>query len=124
MHRRWPRAQSPDHDDIRETEADRQQFFASEPALFAVLDALEKAGVDIGERKILWPDGARLSIEETARIIHCDSGEPLDMVESHVVGWLQMSYEPTGLDQSQMEVFEQLIELWTAPYEERTEPHY
>ena len=118
MHRRWPRAQSPDHDDIRETDADKLQFFASEPALFAVLNTLGEASVDVYERKILWPDGARLSIEETARRIHCDSGQPLDMVESHVVGWLEMTYEPTGLDDSQMEEFENLIEQWIAPYED------
>jgi len=99
---------------------ERDEFFLniseSEQALFDVLDALEQASVDARERKILWPDGARLSIDDTARRIHTESGAPLDMVQSHVVGWLEMTYEPQGLDEDQMEEFERLIEQWTTPY--------
>ena len=98
----------------------RDEFFLniseSEQALFDVLDALEQASVDVRERKILWPDGACLSIDDTARRIHTESGAPLDMVQSHVVGWLEMIYEPEGLDEDQMEEFERLIEQWTTPY--------
>ncbi len=90
----------------------------SEQALFDVLDALEQAAVDARERRIVWPDGARLSIEDTARKIHSDSGAPLDMVQSHVVGWLEMTYEPQGLDEDQMEEFERLIEQWITPYDD------
>ena len=90
----------------------------SEPVLFEVLDALEHASVDPLERKILWADGARLSIEETARRIHAQSGMPLASIQSHVVGWLEMTYEPKGLDEHQMEEFERLIEQWTTPYDE------
>jgi hypothetical protein len=43
---------------------------------------------------------------------------PGDVVQSHVVGWLEMHYEPEGLDEDQMEEFEQLIELWIAPYDD------
>lgn len=90
----------------------------SEQVLFEVLDALENASVDPLQRKILWPDGARLSIEQTARRIQTQSGMPLDSIQSHVVGWLEMTYEPQGLNEHQMEEFELLIEQWIAPYEE------
>ncbi len=86
--------------------------------LFDVLDALERASADARERKIVWHDGTRLSIEEAARKIHSESGVPTDIVQSHVVGWLEMDYEPQGLDENQMEEFEQLIELWIAPYDD------
>lgn len=89
----------------------------SEQALFEVLDALAQASVDAGKRRIVWPDGARLSIEDTARRVHSESGARLDMVQSHVVGWLEMTYEPAGLDEEQMEEFERLIEHWIAPYD-------
>jgi hypothetical protein len=101
--------------------SDREAFpdlRESEAALFAVLDALAAAAVDARERKIVWPDGARLSIEDTARRVHSASGAPLDKVQSHVVGWLQMTYEPEGLDEEQMEEFERLIEQWTTPYDD------
>ena len=90
----------------------------TEQALFDVLDALEQASVDPRERKILWPDGASLSIEETAGRIQSQSGSPLDMVQSHVVGWLEMIHEPVGLDEDQMEEFESLVEKWITPYDD------
>lgn len=86
--------------------------------LFDVLDALEKTSVDPRERRIVWPDGARLTIEDAARRIHAECGGPLDMVQFHVVSWLEMSYEPEGLDEQQMEEFERLIEEWIAPYDD------
>jgi len=90
----------------------------SEQVLLEVLDALENASVDPLEQKILWADGSRLSVEDTARRIHAQSGMPLDTIESHVVGWLEMIYEPQGLNEHQMEEFELLIEQWITPYEE------
>ena len=90
----------------------------SEQVLLEVLDALETASVDPLDRKILWADGARLSIEETARRIHAQSAMPLDSIQSHVVGWLEVTYEPEGLTEHQMEEFERLIDQWIAPYEE------
>ena len=103
-----------------------EDFFsgsASEQALFDVLDALERASVDPREQRILWADGAHLSIEDTARRIHeasqdAQSGVSLDMVQSHVVGWLEVIYEPEGLDEAQMEEFERLIDLWITPYDD------
>lgn len=90
----------------------------SEQVLLEVLDALENAAVDPRERKIVWADASRLSIEETVRRIHAQCGMPLDGIESHVIGWLQMIYEPQGLNEHQMEEFELLIDQWIAPYDE------
>ncbi len=85
--------------------------------LFDVQDALEQASVDARGRKIIWHDRTRLTIEDAARRIHAESGVDYDIVQSHVVGWLEMDYEPEGLDETQMEEFEQLIERWISPYD-------
>jgi len=90
----------------------------SEQVLMAVLDALENASVDPLDRKIVWADASRLSVEATVRRIHAQSGMPLDRIESHVIGWLEMIYEPQGLNEQQMEEFELLIEQWITPYDE------
>ena len=90
----------------------------SEHVQFDVEDALNETSVDAGQRRIVWPDGARLSIEDTARRIHVESGADLDLVQRHVVGWLVGTYEPEGLDEEQMEEFERLIEEWIEPYED------
>ena len=90
----------------------------SEQVLLEVLDALENASVDPLERKIVWADASRLSVEETVRRIHAQSGMPLDRIASHVIGWLEMIYEPTGLNEHQMEEFELLMEQWITSYDE------
>jgi hypothetical protein len=90
----------------------------SEQMLSEVLDALANAAVDPLERKIVWANASRLSVEETVRRIHAQSGMPLDRIESHVIGWLEMIYEPQGLNEHQMEEFELLIEQCIEPYDE------
>ena len=90
----------------------------SEQVLLDVLEALENASVDPLERKIVWADASRLSVEDTVQRIHAQSGMPLDRIASHVIGWLEMIYEPTGLTEHQMEEFELLIEQWITPYDE------
>ena len=102
-------ARGRDHDDALQL---------SEQALFAVLDALADASVDPHERTIIWSDGARLSIEDTTRRIYSEPGMSLDKIQSHVIGWLEMTYEPPGLNERQMEEFELLIERWITPYDE------
>lgn len=90
----------------------------SEQVLFEVLDALADAAVEPHDRKIIWGDGAHLSLEDTTRRIQSASGMPRDTIQSHVIGWLEMTYEPPGLNEEQMEEFELLIERWITPYDE------
>ena len=89
----------------------------SEQVLLKVLAALEKASVDPRERRIVWADGRRLSVENTAQRIRAQCGMPLHEIQSHVVGWLEMIYEPRGLNERQMEEFEHLVEQWIALYD-------
>jgi hypothetical protein len=89
----------------------------SQRALFAVMDSLENCSVDPVNRVIVWTDGSRLSIAQTARRIHYQSQLPLTSIESHVVGWLEMHYVPKSLDEQQMEQFENLIDAWIHDHE-------
>ena len=91
---------------------DSEEGQLSEEALFAVMDSLEACSVDPQQKVIVFDDGERLSINETARRIHNQSRLPLDKIESHVIGWLEMHYEPENLSEQQMEQFENLIEAW------------
>lgn len=101
-----------------DSDQDDDSLRLSEQVLFEVLDALADASVDPQDRKIIWGDGARLSIENTTRRIHSESQMSLHKIESHVIGWLEMTYEPRGLNEQQMEEFELLIERWITPYDE------
>jgi hypothetical protein len=84
----------------------------SEQALFSVMDSLENCLVDPDERVIVWPDGMRLSIDQTSKRIHLKSNLPLPKIESHVIGWLETHYEPKGLSEQEMEKFEMTLDEW------------
>jgi hypothetical protein len=86
-------------------------------ALDLVFDALRHAGVDAGQRKIVWADGKRLSIEQSAERIHAEHPDvSRDLIETHVVGWLE-SCAPATYSKSQIEELDQIIEPWLDDYE-------
>jgi hypothetical protein len=86
-------------------------------ALDMVFDALEKADVDPQQRKIIWADGQRLSIERSAERVHAMYPDmPLDLIEIHVFGWLE-NCAPDGYSDHQMEELDQLIQPWLDDYE-------
>jgi len=62
----------------------------SEQALFHVMDALNDCSVDPAERVLVWNDGKRLSISQTAQRIYTLSNSPVPHILSHVVSWLEM----------------------------------
>ena len=65
-------------------------------ALDRVYAALENADVDARQRKIVWDDGRRLSIEQSAERIHAERPDvPRELIETHVVGWLERSGSTT-----------------------------
>ena len=86
-------------------------------ALDLVFAALQHAGVDARQRKIVWADGKRLSIEQSAQRIH--AGHPRvarDLIETRVLGWLE-SCEPEACSERQLEELDRLIKPWLDDYE-------
>ena len=89
-------------------------------ALDLVFAALGHAGVDARQRKIVWPDGKRLSIEQSAERIHASHpGVACDLIETHVVGWLE-SCAPESCSERQLDELDRLIEPWLDDYERRS----
>ena len=86
-------------------------------ALDCVFNTLDGATVDSVKRKINWWDGEGLSIEKSVDRIAKDSCLDRKLILSHLIGWLQMEYMPEGLDEKQMELFENQIESWLEEYE-------
>ena len=82
-----------------------------------VFNALDGARVDPSARKIIWPDGESLNIDQSVQRIKKDSGLNGQVILSHLIGWLQMEYTPEGFDEEQMERFENQIESWVEQYE-------
>lgn len=95
-----------------------EEGLQSMKALECVSDALDGASVDTFEKKIIWPDRQRLSIEQSVERIQEKSGLDKHAILSHIIGWLQMEYVPEGLDDKQMGMFELQINNWVEEYEE------
>ena len=88
-------------------------------ALDLVFDELDHADVDPRERKIVWTDGKRLSIEESAERLHADHPDiPRDLIEEHVFGWLE-NCAPESYSEQQMEEFDRLMQPWLEDYERK-----
>jgi len=85
-----------------------------------VFDALAHAGVDARQRKIVWADGTRLSIEQSVARIHAGHpGAACDLIETHVLGWLE-SCVPESYSERQLDELDRLIEPWLDDYVRRS----
>jgi hypothetical protein len=72
-------------------------------ALDLVFAALEHAGLDAVQRKIVWADGKLLSIAQSAERIHAGHpGVACELIETHVLGWLE-SCAPESYSERQLE---------------------
>jgi len=90
-------------------------------ALDLVSSLLQKADVDAKRRKIIWEDGQRLSITQSAERIHADYPDlSLDLIESKVVSWLQMEFAPETYSQDQLDELDRLTEKWVDDYERKS----
>ena len=86
-------------------------------ALDRVFDALDHAGVDARQRKIIWADGQQRSIGQSVERIHAEQpGVPRDLIETHVLGWLE-SCAPESYSERQLEELDRLIEPWLDDYQ-------
>lgn len=85
----------------------------------AVWILLEKADVDAESRTILWDDGKRLSITESVQRIHAVHPDfPLDLIETHLIGWLEMEFAPPTYSQEQLDELDRLTEKWIEDHEQ------
>jgi hypothetical protein len=83
---------------------------------------LEKADVDAKNRKIIWEDGQRLSITESVQRIHANYPDfPIDLIQNHVIGWLEMEYAPPTYSEKQLDELDRLTGKWVDDHERQAE---
>ena len=91
-------------------------------ALDVIWVLLETAHVDANKRKIIWEDGQRLSITESVQRIHADHPDfPPELIEEHLIGWLQMEYAPPDYSEKQLDELDRLTETWVDDHERQAE---
>ena len=80
--------------------------------------ALEKVDVDARKRQLIWEDGKRLSITESVQRLHADYPDfPLELIETHLIGWLEMEFAPPTYSQQQLDELDRLTEQWIEDHE-------
>ena len=57
-----------------------------------------------------------MTIDQSVKKIYKQTGMNVEAIRSHIIGWLEMEYEPKGLDDGQMELFESQINVWIDEY--------
>ena len=82
-----------------------------------VFEALKGADLDIAGRRIVWADGQKLTIDQSVKKIYKHTGINIEAIRSHIIGWLELGYEPKGFNDEQMELFETQIDAWLDEYE-------
>ena len=91
-------------------------------ALDVIWVLLETANVDAKRRKIIWEDGKRLSITESVQRIHADYPDfPPELIEEHLIGWLQMEYAPPDYSEKQLDELDRLTDKWVDDHERQAE---
>ena len=76
-------------------------------ALFAEVD------VDATHRKLIWEDGKRLTIDEAVQRFLGDFPDfPVELIETHLIAWLEMEFVPKTYSQEQIDELDRLTETW------------
>ena len=88
----------------------------------AVWRRLEQVDVDAKRRKLIWEDRKALSITESVQRIHAEYPDlPLDLIEEHLIAWLEMEFAPPGYSQKQLDELDRLTEKWIEDHEQQAE---
>ena len=94
----------------------------SDEARETVWTLLEKADVDAKNREIIWEDGKRLSITESVQRVHADYPEfPLELIETHLISWLEMEFASPSYSEKQLDELDRLTEKWIEDHERQAE---
>jgi hypothetical protein len=79
----------------------------------ATWQRLEKVDVDATDRKLIWVDGRRLSIDESVQRIRGDYPDfSVELIETHVIAWLEMEFAPKSYSREQLDELDRLTEKW------------
>ena len=69
--------------------------------------------VDATNRKLIWEDGRRLSIDESVQRIRGDYPDfPIELIETHLIAWLEMEFAPKTYSREQLDELDRLTEKW------------
>ena len=82
---------------------------------------LQKLQVDAKQRKLIWPDGKRLDLDESVQNIQTAYPEfPHELIESRLLSWLDAEYAPESYSPKQLDELDRLTERWINDHSRRS----
>jgi hypothetical protein len=85
----------------------------SEEVREVVWPLLERADVDAKRRKILWEDGQRLTVEQSAKRIKAAHPDlAFDVIRDKVISWLELGFSPEDRSQEELDELDRLLDEW------------
>jgi hypothetical protein len=83
----------------------------------ALWELMEDVQLEARQRKIIWPDGEGLSIDQSVERIHKLYPKfPSQQILSFLISWIEQ-YAPATYSEKQLEDLDRLTEEWLDQYE-------
>ena len=85
-------------------------------------DLMEDVQLDARQRKIIWPEGKGLSIDQSVERIHKLYPDfPSERIASFLTSWIEQ-YAPDSYSEEQLDELDRLTEEWLDQYERQAKP--
>ena len=94
----------------------RQIDFDHEDILDIVDEALKAASINTDERLIIWPNGERLTVDQSAKKMKGENDLDNEMVKDGIMAWVEMDAQPEDKNKKQEEIFIKEIQNWVNEY--------
>ncbi len=94
----------------------RQNDFDDEDILDIVDEALKEAYINTDERLIIWPNGERLTVDQSAEKIKGDNDLDNEVVKDCIMAWVEMDAPPENKNKKQEDIFVEEIQNWVNDY--------
>lgn len=94
----------------------RQNDFDDEDILDFVDEALKEVYINTDERLIIWPNGERLTVDQSAEKIKGDNDLDNEVVKDCIMAWVEMDAPPENKNKKQEDIFVEEIQNWVNDY--------
>jgi hypothetical protein len=94
----------------------RQKDFDDEDILDIVDVALKEAYINTDKRLIIWPDGEKLTVEQSAEKINGENDLDVEVVKDCIMAWVEMDAQHEKKNKKQEELFVEELQNWVNDY--------
>jgi hypothetical protein len=94
----------------------RQNHFNDEDILDIVEEALKGSSINTDERLIIWPNGERLTVDQSAEKIKGENNLDNEVVKDCIMAWIEMDAQPESSNEKQEEIFVEDLQNWVNDY--------